>query len=41
MSLDAQHGDNPLPGTEHGLTEEEMYQKFIIHGTRSLIPRIF
>ncbi|WP_327104504.1 WXG100-like domain-containing protein [Nonomuraea glycinis] len=41
MSLDAQHGDNPLPGTEQGLTEEEMYQKFIIHGTRSLIPRIF
>jgi hypothetical protein len=41
MALDAQHGDNPLPGTEHGLTEEEMYQKFIIHGTRSLIPRIF
>ncbi|MGW4794431.1 hypothetical protein ACWEPC_18700 [Nonomuraea sp. NPDC004297] len=40
MTLDAQHGDNPLPGTEHGLTAEEMYQKFIIHGTRSLIPRI-
>lgn len=40
MALDAQHGDNPLPGSEHGLTEEEMYQKFLIHGTRSLIPRI-
>ncbi|GAA4521694.1 MULTISPECIES: hypothetical protein [Nonomuraea] len=40
MSLDAQRGDNPLPGTEHGLTEEEMYQKFIVHGTRSLIPRL-
>ncbi|MGP3957455.1 WXG100-like domain-containing protein [Nonomuraea sp. 3N208] len=39
MVLDAQHGDNPLPGSEHGLTEEEMYQKFLIHGTRSLIPR--
>ncbi|MEW9554439.1 hypothetical protein [Nonomuraea sp. NPDC050783] len=39
MVLDAQHGDNPLPGAEHGLTEEEMYQKFLIHGTRSLIPR--
>ncbi|MEU6716116.1 hypothetical protein ABZ897_32010 [Nonomuraea sp. NPDC046802] len=39
MALDAQHGDNPLPGTEQGLTKEEMYQKFIIHGTRSLIPR--
>lgn len=41
VALDAQHGDNPLPGTEHGLTEEEMYQKFVVHGTRSLIPRIF
>jgi hypothetical protein len=40
MVLDAQHGDNPLPGAEHGLTEEEMYQKFLIHGTRSLIPRV-
>ncbi|MGW3351765.1 hypothetical protein ACWDA3_51465 [Nonomuraea rubra] len=40
MAMDAQHGDNPLPGSEHGLTEEEMYQKFLIHGTRSLIPRI-
>ncbi|TMR89203.1 hypothetical protein [Nonomuraea basaltis] len=40
MTLDAQHGDNPLPGSEHGLTEEEMYQKFVIHGTRSLIPRV-
>ncbi|MFG1948418.1 hypothetical protein [Nonomuraea sp. NPDC048826] len=40
MTLDAQHGDNPLPGTEHGLTEQEMYQKFIVHGTRSLIPRL-
>ncbi|MCK2215011.1 hypothetical protein MF672_014620 [Actinomadura sp. ATCC 31491] len=39
MVMDAQHGDNPLPGAEHGLTEEEMYQKFIIHGTRSLIPK--
>ncbi|MEO3875656.1 hypothetical protein ABGB18_43320 [Nonomuraea sp. B12E4] len=39
MALDAQHGDNPLPGSEHGLTAEEMYQKFIIHGTRSFIPR--
>ncbi|MEV0592665.1 hypothetical protein [Nonomuraea cavernae] len=41
MTLDAQHGDNPLPGSEHGLTEQEMYQKFLIHGTRSLIPRMF
>ncbi|MEU8249393.1 hypothetical protein [Nonomuraea sp. NPDC048916] len=41
MTLDAQHGDNPLPGSENGLTEQEMYQKFLIHGTRSLIPRIF
>ncbi|MEV4567700.1 hypothetical protein AB0K12_28360 [Nonomuraea sp. NPDC049419] len=40
MTVDVQHGDNPLPGTEHGLTEEEMYQKFIVHGTRSLIPRV-
>ncbi|WP_188197050.1 WXG100-like domain-containing protein [Nonomuraea sp. SYSU D8015] len=40
MVLDAQHGDNPLPGSEHGLTKEEMYQKFLIHGTRSLIPRV-
>ncbi|SEH02899.1 hypothetical protein SAMN05444920_13111 [Nonomuraea solani] len=40
MAMDAQHGDNPLPGSEHGLTEEEMYQKFLIHGTRSLIPRV-
>jgi hypothetical protein len=40
MALDAQHGDNPLPGSEHGLTEEEMYQKFLTHGTRSLIPRV-
>ncbi|MFG1619434.1 hypothetical protein ACGFI3_42340 [Nonomuraea wenchangensis] len=39
MTMDAQHGDNPLPGTEHGLTKEEMYQKFLIHGTRSLIAR--
>lgn len=39
MTMDAQHGDNPLPGTEHGLTKEDMYQKFIVHGTRSLIPR--
>lgn len=40
MTLDAQHGDNPLPGTEHGLTEQDMYQKFIVHGSRSLIPRL-
>jgi hypothetical protein len=40
MTLDVQHGDNPLPGTEHGLTKEDMYQKFIVHGTRSLIPRL-
>ncbi|MFG1699655.1 hypothetical protein [Nonomuraea sp. NPDC049309] len=40
MTLDLQHGDNPLPGTEHGLTEEEMYQKYIVHGTRSFIPRL-
>ncbi|GAA1698933.1 hypothetical protein GCM10009733_111690 [Nonomuraea maheshkhaliensis] len=40
MTLDVQHGDNPLPGTEHGLTEQDMYQKFIVHGTRSLIPRL-
>ncbi|SDI54255.1 hypothetical protein [Nonomuraea jiangxiensis] len=40
MTMDAQHGDNPLPGSEHGLTEQEMYQKFLIHGTRSLIPRV-
>ncbi|MEV5894875.1 hypothetical protein [Nonomuraea fuscirosea] len=40
MTLDAQHGDNPLPGTEHGLTEQDMYQKFIVHGSRSLMPRL-
>ncbi|MDA0633372.1 hypothetical protein OUY22_08060 [Nonomuraea sp. MCN248] len=40
VALDVQRGDNPLPGTETGLTEQEMYQKFIVHGTRSLIPRI-
>ncbi|WP_147943840.1 hypothetical protein [Microbispora sp. CSR-4] len=40
MTLDVQHGDNPLPGSETGLTEDQMYQKFIVHGTRSLIPRI-
>ncbi|TMR12895.1 hypothetical protein ETD86_31645 [Nonomuraea turkmeniaca] len=40
MALDAQHGDNPLPGSENGLTKEEMYQKFLIHGTRSFIPRL-
>ncbi|QYC38403.1 hypothetical protein Nocox_03875 [Nonomuraea coxensis DSM 45129] len=39
MTMDAQHGDNPLPGAENGLTKEEMYQKFLIHGTRSLVPR--
>jgi hypothetical protein len=39
MTMDAQHGDNPLPGSENGLTKEQMYQKFLIHGTRSLIPR--
>jgi|SRR5690606_7769231 hypothetical protein len=39
-TLDAQRGDNPLPGSETGLTAEEMYQKFIVHGTRSLIPRL-
>ncbi|GGO72981.1 WXG100-like domain-containing protein [Nonomuraea cavernae] len=37
--MDVQHGDNPLPGAEKGLTEEEMYQKFIVHGTRTFFPR--
>lgn len=40
MTLDTVRGDNPLPGAEQGLTEQEMYQKFIVHGTRSLIPKL-
>ncbi|GAA3701099.1 hypothetical protein GCM10022224_078760 [Nonomuraea antimicrobica] len=40
MAIDAQRGDNPWFGAENGLTKEEMYQKFLIHGTRSFIPRL-
>ncbi|MGP3931111.1 hypothetical protein [Nonomuraea sp. KM88] len=31
--------DNPLPGTETGLTAEEMYQKLLTQGSRGFIPK--
>ncbi|MEO3890384.1 hypothetical protein [Nonomuraea sp. B5E05] len=39
VTRDLTYHDNPLPGSETGLTAEEMYQKLLAHGSRGFIPR--